>query len=409
MARFTEIVCRTSIILFSLISLSLTLPIIERKMRGHGSTDAFYQQVQAAGKTVREHVPVAHLIHRKQDHLNFTSSSFADDIYKKLSDLQAKFEELSDQNEALRRRLDKKVNLNQDIDALVGKLGRILGEKYVGDALGKLADGAREEFGGDDGRMEEQINKVSEYLGNREAELASYVRNRSPSSSIPFLVNQLRQEPASNDTKAVIDFIAKYLIQLGNSAESNTDDSKNQISPGASKKEEFLNGSANVIRETELKPVRVSRAESASHSSNTDRVNASRKIAFSAAAIEPQYGVEGVAQAVQFQDVIENIGEDFLVSNHTFVCSVPGWYYFTYSLRTADGKYLGVLLMKNDDYVVGIYTDEDDRNTMETQSTVISLLAGDAVWLRLAPSPDFGLFSDKYRYSTFTGFLLFKE
>lgn len=59
-------------------------------------------------------------------------------------------------------------------------------------------------------------------------------------------------------------------------------------------------------------------------------VNASRKIAFSAAAIEPQYGVEGVAQAVQFQDVIENIGEDFLVSNHTFVCSVPGWYYFTY-------------------------------------------------------------------------------
>lgn len=167
MARFTEIVCRTSIILFSLISLSLTLPIIERKMRGHGSTDAFYQQVQAAGKTVREHVPVAHLIHRKQDHLNFTSSSFADDIYKKLSDLQAKFEELSDQNEALRRRLDKKVNLNQDIDVLVGKLGRILGEQYVGDALGKLADGAREEFGGDDGRMEEQINKVSEYLGNR--------------------------------------------------------------------------------------------------------------------------------------------------------------------------------------------------------------------------------------------------
>lgn len=82
---------------------------------------------------------------------------------------------------------------------------------------------------------------------------------------------------------------------------------------------------------------------------------------------------------------------------------------FCLSLRTADGKYLGVLLMKNDDYVVGIYTDEDDRNTMETQSTVISLLAGDAVWLRLAPSPDFGLFSDKYRYSTFTGFLLFKE
>lgn len=59
--------------------------------------------------------------------------------------------------------------------------------------------------------------------------MASYVRNRSPSSSIPFLVNQLRQEPASNDTKAVIDFIAKYLIQLGNSAESNTDDSKNQV------------------------------------------------------------------------------------------------------------------------------------------------------------------------------------
>ncbi|XP_063958980.1 uncharacterized protein LOC129264139 [Lytechinus pictus] len=416
MARFSEVVCRASVILLGVISFGATLPILEKHIGEHGSADAFYQKAQAAGKTMREHLPaVKHVVQHKPNHLNLTASTSLqpDEISKKLNDLQAKFEELSEQNEAMRRMLDEKVNLNQNKDGLVGKLNKIYGESPVSDSLGKLANDAHAEVGFDD--VKEQAI-LSEYISNhrnREAELVRKIRNQTLSSSISFLKNRLRQDSSSNETQAAVDIIARILVQLRDPEESKSyvHLSETEISPGAPNREEFQNGSANVVKELELHPALASRTEPALNTNDSDRATAaSRKIAFSVAAIEPQLGVSGVPQAVQFQDILENMGEGFLASNHTFICSVPGWYYFTYSLRTFQGKYLSVLLMKNADYVVGLYTDKDDvRNTMETQSTVIYLLAGDAVWLRLPPSEDFALFSDKYRYSTFTGFLLFKE
>ncbi|XP_041467898.1 uncharacterized protein LOC121418224 [Lytechinus variegatus] len=416
MARFSEVVCRASVILLGVISFGATLPILEKHIGEHGSADAFYQKAQAAGKAMRDHLPsIKHVVQHKPNHLNLTASTSLqpDEISKKLNDLQAKFEELSEQNEAMRRMLDDKVSLNQNIDALVGKLNKIYGESPVSESLGKLANDAHAEVGFDDEKEQAILSQYISNHRNREAELVRKIRNQTLSSSISFLKNRLRQDSSSNETQSAVDIIARILVQLRDpeDTKSHVHLSETEISPGAPNREEFQNGSANVVKELELHPALASRTEPALNTNDSDRATAaSRKIAFSVAATEPQLGVAGVAQAVQFQDILENKGEGFLASNHTFICSVPGWYYFTYSLRTFQGKYLSVLLMKNADYVVGVYTDKDDvRNTMETQSTVIYLLAGDAVWLRLPPSQDFALFSDKYRYSTFTGFLLFKE
>lgn len=78
------------------------------------------------------------------------------------------------------------------------------------------------------------------------------------------------------------------------------------------------------------------------------------------------------------------------------------------SLRSFDNRYLGVTLMKNDQYKVAVYTDSSERNVMESQSVLMHLEVGDVVWLRLAPSPKFGLYSDQYHYTTFSGILVYK-
>nr|XP_054757975.1 uncharacterized protein LOC129264139 [Lytechinus pictus] len=434
MARFSEVMCRASVILLGVISFGATLPILEKHIGEHGSADAFYQKAQAAGKTMREHLPaVKHVVQRKPNHLNLTASTYLqpDEISKKLNDLQAKFEELSEQNEAMRRMLDEKVNLNQNKDGLVGKLNKIYGESPVSDSLGKLASDAHAGIGFDD--VKEQAI-LSEYISNhrnREAESVRKIRNQTLSSSISFLKNRLRQDSSSNETQAAVDIIARILVQLRDpeGSKSHVHLSENEISPGAPKREEFQNGSANVVKELELHPALASRTEPALNTNDSDRATAAY---ISNSCFKIDHDLIDLA-GLCASDFVTYLYEALMISGfdaiHTTKHTMSILFVVTHypiipsinviefsfqtsclSLRTFQGKYLSVLLMKNADYVVGLYTDKDDvRNTMETQSTVIYLLAGDAVWLRLPPSEDFALFSDKYRYSTFTGFLLFKE
>ena len=77
-------------------------------------------------------------------------------------------------------------------------------------------------------------------------------------------------------------------------------------------------------------------------------------------------------------------------------------------LRSSDGKYLGVALMKNQELQSAVYTDVSDRNIMQSQSLLLLLQPGDEVYLRHAPSTAFGIDSSSQRYVTFSGFLVQK-
>ena len=78
-------------------------------------------------------------------------------------------------------------------------------------------------------------------------------------------------------------------------------------------------------------------------------------------------------------------------------------------MRTYDGHYLAVNLIKNRELVVALYSDRDERNVMDSQSVMLELVPGDVIYLALGPSDQYAYYSDKYNLSTFTGFLLYKK
>ena len=78
-------------------------------------------------------------------------------------------------------------------------------------------------------------------------------------------------------------------------------------------------------------------------------------------------------------------------------------------MRTYDGHYLAVSLVKNHELVVALYSDKDARNVMDSQSVMLELVPGDLIYLALGPSDQYAYYSDKNNLSTFTGFLLYKK
>ncbi|XP_033096086.1 uncharacterized protein LOC117100489 [Anneissia japonica] len=138
-----------------------------------------------------------------------------------------------------------------------------------------------------------------------------------------------------------------------------------------------------------------------------------RKSVFSAARNNDLLGTY-YPQTITFDHTFVNKGGDFNAENGTFNCEWTGYYFFTFTLRTLDHHYIGVTLMKtsaatgNTEVVTGMYIDQHERNTMESQSVSIHLQTGDTVWLRLGPSDQYAVSSDTFLYTTFTGFLIYK-
>lgn len=133
----------------------------------------------------------------------------------------------------------------------------------------------------------------------------------------------------------------------------------------------------------------------------------SKKVAFSAARTTHFFG-RSTPEILEFDHVFLNKGGHFNEDNSTLVCGVTGYYFVTFTVRSFDGYVLGIILMKNEDHVTSIFTDENERNVMETQSVIVHLEKGDILWLRHPPSERFAIHSDRYRYTTFSAFLIFK-
>ncbi|XP_070567327.1 complement C1q tumor necrosis factor-related protein 4-like [Ptychodera flava] len=103
-------------------------------------------------------------------------------------------------------------------------------------------------------------------------------------------------------------------------------------------------------------------------------------------------------------------GEGFNAETGVFVTPIPGIYYFSFTMRTYDHKYIGLSLMLNEEPVISMMTDASDRKVMQTQSAMLHLKRGDRVWLLLGPSEHFALYGNiMNNYTTFNGHLIYPD
>ena len=109
-------------------------------------------------------------------------------------------------------------------------------------------------------------------------------------------------------------------------------------------------------------------------------------------------------QALPFNRVPTNIGDDFSASTGRFTCEIPGLYLFTYSIMNNIDDPI-VYLMRNDVRINGVYRQDEGRYDMVSNTAVLQLDAGDQVWLKCRYSGR-GIYSSSNLFTSFSGVLL---
>ncbi|KAJ8381268.1 hypothetical protein SKAU_G00020460 [Synaphobranchus kaupii] len=127
--------------------------------------------------------------------------------------------------------------------------------------------------------------------------------------------------------------------------------------------------------------------------------------AFSAARTSSILG--GSQQAVTFDRLLVNIGNDFNPETGRFHCRIPGTYYFAFTVGKFPRKLLSVMLVKNGQEVQTMVYDGHRRKDrkVQSQSVMVSLKTMDTIWLLLHASPKYALYSNAGPYITLTGYL----
>ncbi|XP_033111252.1 complement C1q subcomponent subunit C-like [Anneissia japonica] len=102
-----------------------------------------------------------------------------------------------------------------------------------------------------------------------------------------------------------------------------------------------------------------------------------------------------------------NVGGDFNMSTGIFNITVPGTYFFTIHVyKSSRQNFPLVQLIKNGDHVIGVIDyGPNDSEDSAGNSVILNLSKGDAVWLLLYDGKE--VYSSHYKFTTFSGFLLF--
>ncbi len=121
---------------------------------------------------------------------------------------------------------------------------------------------------------------------------------------------------------------------------------------------------------------------------------------------------QSVSGIVTFESVITNAAGHFNTNSHKFVCQIPGFYWFTYTIGARDENGPGVYLNKNGASIVMSYTHPAGSHTnnrnMGTNSALLQLTRGDEVWLhKKHTASDRVIYGDPtWPWTTFSGVLL---
>ncbi|KAM7335737.1 hypothetical protein ACRRTK_006214 [Alexandromys fortis] len=113
-------------------------------------------------------------------------------------------------------------------------------------------------------------------------------------------------------------------------------------------------------------------------------------------------------QPIVFDLLLNNLGETFDLQLGRFNCPVNGTYVFIFHmLKLAVNVPLYVNLMKNEEVLVSAYANDGapDHETASNHA-ILQLLQGDQIWLRLHRGAVYG---SSWKYSTFSGYLLYQD
>ncbi|XP_066224983.1 caprin-2 isoform X2 [Saccopteryx leptura] len=131
------------------------------------------------------------------------------------------------------------------------------------------------------------------------------------------------------------------------------------------------------------------------------------RVAFSAARTS-NFAPGTLDQPIVFDLLLNNLGETFDLQLGRFNCPVNGTFVFIFHmLKLAVNVPLYVNLMKNEEVLVSAYANDGapDHETASNHA-VLQLFQGDQIWLRLHRGAIYG---SSWKYSTFSGYLLYQD
>ncbi|XP_068102794.1 complement C1q tumor necrosis factor-related protein 8 [Hyperolius riggenbachi] len=88
-------------------------------------------------------------------------------------------------------------------------------------------------------------------------------------------------------------------------------------------------------------------------------------------------------QTVIFDTEFVNLYSHFNMFSGTFVCYVPGVYFFNLNVHTWNLKETYLHIMKNEQEIAILYAQPSDRSIMQSQSLMLTLKEKDEVWVRM--------------------------
>ncbi|XP_069590741.1 complement C1q tumor necrosis factor-related protein 8 isoform X1 [Ranitomeya imitator] len=88
-------------------------------------------------------------------------------------------------------------------------------------------------------------------------------------------------------------------------------------------------------------------------------------------------------QTVVFDTAFVNLYDHFNMFSGTFVCYIPGIYFFNLNVHTWNLKETYLHIMKNNEETVILYAQPSDRSIMQSQSLMLQLKEKDEVYVRM--------------------------